>query len=164
MGAKSFEGPTLSESDKDWGQTRTAAPPQFDPSVPWILVHSACCLFAFSVETPLPQGLAIPCSRCQARGADGMMKWLLTSQPLKWEQVGSRCLFPFGFLRALRLLFFSLSVLGPGSGQYPGRFCLRAGSFLFIRRESTACCMGSYCLTLERCGQCRETGHRSVTR
>lgn len=95
------------------------------------------------------------------------MRGSLTSQPLKGEQVGSCCLSSFGLLRALRLLlFFSLSVLGPGGSQDPGRFCLRAGPFLFIRRESTSyICMGSYCLALERWGRCRgNAGRRSVSR
>lgn len=70
----------------------------------------------------------------------GFNRWPLPSQPLKREQVGGRSrLLLFGLLRALwLLLFFSLSVLGPGGSQDPRCFCLRAGPLLFIRRQSTS--------------------------
>lgn len=123
-------------------------------------------LFVFSMEIPPPQDLSIPCGRCRTLESEPMTKWPLISQPLKWEQVGSCRLFSSGPLRVLwLLLFFSLSVLRPRGSQDPGCFCLRAGPFLFIRRESTSCiCMGSYCLTLERWGSGGQTDHRSVTR
>lgn len=62
------------------------------------------------------------------------------SQLLKWKQVGSLCLLsPLALLGALGLLlFFSCSVLRPGGSQDPGRFCLRAGPLLFIRRKATS--------------------------
>lgn len=145
--------------------TRTGArPPQIDLPFPCLLL-----LFAFSVEASLPQSLSTPHSTYGALKAQPTTRWSLTSQSLKREQVGSGCLFSSAFSppRALGLLlFFSLSVLGPGGSQDPGRFCLRAGPFLFVRRQSTShICMGSYCFILERWGQWRgNAGHKSVTR
>lgn len=142
------EDPPLGEGDKHWGQTCSPTSAcAFWPQP----VCSTCCFCAFSEKSP-PQGPGTPRGRCGACAADLTTRWPLTSQPLKWEEVGSRRLLsPFG-LGALRLwLFFGLSVLGPGGSQDPGRFRLRAGPLLFVRRESTSCiCMGSCCLTLER--------------
>ena len=143
--------PTLGESDEDRGQTR---PPELDRLSP-----APICFCAFSEETAPPPGPRQLPGKVWGLWGTGYDRWPPPSQLLKWEQVGGcRFLFPFGLLRALwLLLLFSLSVLGPGGSQDPGRFCLRAGPLLFIRRESTSrVCLGSDCLALEREGQWRE--------
>lgn len=135
--------------------TRTGARPDHLSLTVYPLPPSAS---AFSEETAPPLGPGQLPGQVWGLWSTGYDRWPPPSQLLKWEQVGGcRFLFPFGLLRALwLLLLFSLSVLGPGGSQDPGRFCLRAGPLLFIRREPTSrMCLGSDCLTLEREGQWR---------
>lgn len=127
--------------------------------VPW--PSSAAHATSRPSQTPPPRGQAPSPGQVRGPHGTGFDRWPSPSQPLKGEQVGGRCLLlPFGLLRALwLLLFFSLSVLGPGGSQDPRCFCLRAGPLLFIGRESTSGrCWGSSCLTLERERQWRNNG------